>query len=241
MTAIVAEIERFDRLGAVWWDSRGPMRPLHVVNALRLDYLLRRIENRFGLGRGAPLSKLRVLDLGCGGGLVCEPLARAGAQVVGVDASPGNLAAAQAHAAAAGLRVDYRLGEPHGALPDGELFDVVLALEVVEHVSDVPGFVAAAARHVAPGGLMFASTIDRSFKSWLFAIVGAEYVLRLLPRGTHRWRQFVRPAELAAAAASAGLQRTDLRGMRYLPFVHRAAWVGDTRVNYMAAFERPAP
>jgi len=238
MTAIRSEIERFDRLGATWWNPSGPMRPLHVINALRLDHVFERVGAHFGRAHGASLAGLRVLDVGCGGGLLSEPLARRGAQVVGIDASAGNLAAARRHAAAQGVALDYRLGDPAQALGPQELFDVVLALEVVEHVDDVPAFVGRVARAVAPGGLLMASTIDRSWKSFVFAIVGAEYVLRLLPRGTHRWTRFVRPAELAAAAGSAGLQPLEVRGMRYVPVLHRAAWCRDTRVNYLASFTR---
>jgi 2-polyprenyl-6-hydroxyphenyl methylase/3-demethylubiquinone-9 3-methyltransferase len=240
MTVIASEIERFNRLSTTWWKTEGPMRPLHVVNALRLGYIAGRIEQHFGLSHGAPLDGIRILDLGCGGGLMSEPLARLGASVVGIDASVGNVAAARRHAAAEKVTVEYRLGEPGAALRAKERFDVVLALEVVEHVSDVGAFVATAARHVAPGGMLFASTIDRTWKSFLLAIVGAEYVLRVLPRGTHQWQRFVRPAELTAAVARVGLVQTDLRGMRYLPLVHRASWIRDTQVNYIAAFARHA-
>jgi 2-polyprenyl-6-hydroxyphenyl methylase/3-demethylubiquinone-9 3-methyltransferase len=236
MTAIAAEVERFNRLATVWWDSAGPMRPLHVVNALRLAYLRELIAAHLA----AQARPLRVLDIGCGAGLLAEPLARAGARVTGIDAAEKNIAAARVHAEAGGLRIDYRAGEPATALGADEQFDLVLMLEVVEHVADVPAFVAAAARHVAPGGLLLASTIDRTVKSFLFAIVGAEYVFRVLPRGTHEWRRFVRPAELQAAARLAGLALVEQRGMRYLPVLRRASWVRDTSVNYIAAFARPA-
>ena len=239
MTAIASEIERFDRLSATWWNPSGPMRPLHVVNALRQTHVLERIASHFGRD-GESLAGLRILDVGCGGGLLSEPLARRGGQVVGIDASPGNVAAAQRHAASQGVAVDYRLGDPDQALGPAESFDLVLALEVVEHVQDVAAFVGKVAQHVAPGGLLLASTIDRTWKSFVFAIVVAEYVLRVLPRGTHQWQRFVRPAELAAAASCAGLQQIDLRGMRYLPLVHRASWCRDTRVNYLATFARGA-
>ena len=236
MTVIASEIERFNRLSTTWWNCLGPMRPLHVVNALRLGYIAGRIEAHFGLAHGASLKGLRILDVGCGGGLLSEPLARLGADVVGIDASPGNVAAARLHATSEAVTVEYRLGEPGLALRDDERFDVVLALEVVEHVSDIDAFVPTVARCVAPGGLLFASTIDRTWKSFVFAIVGAEYVLRVLPRGTHRWRRFVRPAELSAAVGRAGLTQTDLRGMRYLPLLHQASWIRDTQVNYIAEF-----
>ncbi len=240
MNAINPEIERFDRLSTTWWNSTGPMRALHVVNALRMAYALERIESHFGLARGASLKGLRILDVGCGGGLLSEPLARMGAHVVGIDISPGNVASARLHAARHGVAVEYRLGDPSQTLGQEEQFDVVLALEVVEHVNDAAAFAEFVARRVAAGGLLFASTIDRTWKSFVLAIVAAEYVMRVLPRRTHQWRRFVRPAELAAAVARAGMQQTDLLGMRYLPVLHRASWCRDTRVNYLAVFARDA-
>ena len=241
MTAIAAEIERFNRLSATWWDSRGPMRPLHVVNALRLDYVVAQIASHLGRDTANALSGLRILDVGCGGGLLSEALARLGAQVVGVDASPGNVAAARLHAQSQNVTVDYRLGDPSEALSPQERFDVVLALEVVEHVSDVSAFLATAAACLAPGGMLFVSTIDRTFKSFVVAIIGAEYLLRVLPRGTHQWSMFVRPQELRSALRPSDLQIRDLRGMRYLPLVHKASWCKDTQVNYIATFTHCAP
>ena len=240
MTAIAAEIERFNRLSATWWDSRGPMRPLHVVNALRLDYVVAQIASHLGRDTANALSGLRILDVGCGGGLLSEALARLGAQVVGVDASPGNVAAARLHAQSQNVTVDYRLGDPTEALSPQERFDVVLALEVVEHVSDVSAFLATAAACLAPGGMLFVSTIDRTFKSFVVAIIGAEYLLRVLPRGTHQWSMFVRPQELRSALRPSDLQIRDLRGMRYLPLVHKASWCKDTQVNYIATFTHSA-
>jgi len=240
MTAIAAEIERFNRLSATWWDSRGPMRPLHVVNALRLNYVVEQIASHLGRDSASALSGLRILDVGCGGGLMSEALARMDAQVVGVDASPGNVAAARLHARSQSVTVDYRLGEPAEVLAPEERFDVVLALEVVEHVSDVPAFLATAAALLAPGGMLFVSTIDRTFKSFVVAIIGAEYLLRVLPRGTHQWSMFVRPKELSSALDPSHLQIRDLRGMRYLPLVHKASWCKDTKVNYIATFTHTA-
>ncbi|WP_350297151.1 bifunctional 2-polyprenyl-6-hydroxyphenol methylase/3-demethylubiquinol 3-O-methyltransferase UbiG [Limnohabitans sp. Rim8] len=240
MTAIAAEIERFNRLSATWWDSRGPMRPLHVVNALRLDYAVAQIAAHLGRDTANALSGLRILDVGCGGGLLSEALARLGAQVVGVDASPGNVAAARLHAQSQNVTVEYRLGEPAEVLSPEERFDVVLALEVVEHVSDVPAFLTTAAACLAPGGMLFVSTIDRTFKSFVVAIIGAEYLLRVLPRGTHQWSMFVRPEELSSALAPADLQMRDLRGMRYVPLLHKASWCKDTQVNYIATFTHSA-
>jgi 2-polyprenyl-6-hydroxyphenyl methylase/3-demethylubiquinone-9 3-methyltransferase len=239
-SALPSEVARFDRLSETWWDPAGPMRPLHVVNALRFDYLCELVAERFPGRRGGRLADLRVLDIGCGAGLLCEPFAHRRACVTGIDAASRNIAAARLHAERGGLSIDYRVGEPRSALRAEERFDLVTVLEVVEHVADVAAFLAAAAHHVAPGGLLVASTIDRTLKSYLFAIVGAEYLLRVLPRGTHDWRRFVRPAELEDAAARAGLVPVARRGIRYLPVVHRAAWTRDTSVNYLAAFARPS-
>jgi 2-polyprenyl-6-hydroxyphenyl methylase/3-demethylubiquinone-9 3-methyltransferase len=196
--------------------------------------------SHLGRDRTEALNGLRILDVGCGGGLMSEALARCGAHVVGVDASPGNVAAARLHAESQNVTVDYRLGEPAEVLSPQDLFDVVLALEVVEHVSDVPAFLATAAARLAPGGKLFVSTIDRTFKSFAVAIVGAEYLLRVLPRGTHQWSMFVRPEELRSALASSELHMNNLRGMRYLPVVHKASWCEDTKVNYIATFTRTA-
>lgn len=238
MTIIASEIDRFNRLSATWWNSAGPMRPLHVINELRLGYLRQLIAEQFDCAGPSKLEGLRILDVGCGAGLLCEPLARSGAQVTGIDAAEKNVGAARIHAASQGIAVDYRVGDPAVALRPDERFDVVLLLEVVEHAADVEAFLAAAARHVVPGGMLVASTIDRTWKSFALAIIGAEYVFRVLPKGTHDWRRFVRPAELESAASRAGLARVDLRGMRYVPVMHRALWVRDTSVNYIAAFAR---
>lgn len=234
------EIARFDAWSATWWDTQGPMRPLHVTQALRGRWVQDAAERHFT----RPLAGLRVLDVGCGGGLMSEALARTGAHVVGIDASAGNIGAARRHASRDPLvaaRLDYRHGDPASALQAGERFDLVLALEVAEHVDDVPLFLAQVAAAVAPGGLLVASTINRTARSWLLAIVAAEYVLRVLPIGTHRWRQFVTPDELEAAARRAGLRPAERLGMRYLPVLHRAHWTPDTSVNYLASFVRPLP
>ena len=238
MTTIASEIQLFNRLSATWWNPEGPMRPLHVVNALRLDYVCERIAHLHRPGDpNLPLAGVRILDVGCGGGLLSEPLARRGATVVGVDASKGNIEAARLHAVEQGVAVDYRLGESSKVVSEHEQFDVVLALEVVEHVSDVTEFITTAARSLAPGGLLFVSTIDRTWKSFVFAIVGAEYVLRVLPRGTHHWRQFVRPSEIVEALKPSGLKQIDLTGMRYNPWNHTASWCTDTSVNYITVFK----
>ncbi len=236
MTIVASEIDRFNRLSATWWNRAGPMRPLHIVNELRLEYLCDAMATHFIGVAPAELAPLRILDVGCGAGLLCEPLARRGAHVTGIDAATNNVAAARSHAASQGIAIDYRVGDPAAALRPDERFDVVLLLEVVEHVADVEAFVTAAGRYVAPGGLLVASTIDRTWKSFAFAIIGAEYVFRVLPIGTHDWRRFVRPAELASAANRAGFAMAAIRGMRYLPLLDRASWVRDTSVNYIATF-----
>ena len=230
------EVARFNRLASTWWDPQGPMQPLHVLNGLRLARVLALAEAHHGRPAGSGLAGLRVLDIGCGAGLLCEPLARAGAQVTGIDAADRSIAIARAHAAASGLVVDYRVGEPARALAAGDQFDLLLMLEVVEHVQDVPAFVAGALSHLAPGGLVVASTINRGLRSFVFAIVGAEWVLRLLPRGTHRWRQFVTPAELASAMARRGLRQRTISGVQYRPWRRSARWCESTAVNYIASY-----
>jgi 2-polyprenyl-6-hydroxyphenyl methylase / 3-demethylubiquinone-9 3-methyltransferase len=233
------EVQRFNRLAATWWNSAGPMRPLHVINGLRLGYVLEQIAQHFGCPQD-DLRPLRIADIGCGAGLMCEPLASRGAQVVGVDAAAKNIGAARLHAADGRLNIDYRVGEPNAALRDGEMFDVLLLLEVMEHVDNVQAFLRQAVRHLKPGGLLLVSTINRTARSFVTAIVGAEYVFRVLPRGTHRWAQFVRPDELQAAAVACGLTQHDLRGMGYLPVVHRAWWTHSLSVNYIASFHKPS-
>ena len=232
-----SEVERFNRLAATWWNSTGPMRPLHVINSLRLGYVLEQISGQFGRPHG-DLQGLCIADVGCGAGLMCEPLASRGAQMTGVDAAAKNIAAAQLHADASRLTIDYRVGEPAVALSGAELFDVVLLLEVVEHVDHLQTFMQQAASHLKPGGLLLVSTINRTARSFVTAIVGAEYVFRLLPRGTHHWSQFVRPAELQGAALACGLVQQDRRGMGYLPAVHRAWWTPNVSVNYIASFSK---
>ncbi len=230
------EQARYNRLAATWWNPLGPMRPLHVLNRLRQGRVQALAEAHAGRAPGAGLAGLRVLDVGCGAGLLCEPLARAGAVVTGIDAAARSIDIARDHAAASGLAIDYRAGDPAQALQPGEQFDLLLLLEVVEHVQDVPAFVHSALAHLAPGGLVLASTINRTWRSYLLAIVGAEWLLRLLPLGTHRWRQFVTPAELAQAMAGAGLCQQDITGLRYTPVLHRAHWCPSTAVNYLASY-----
>ncbi len=235
-----AEVERFGRLGADWWDPRGPMAALHKFNPVRLAYIRDQAAARFS--RDAKkidcLKGLRMLDIGCGGGILSEPLARLGAVMVGADPSPENVEIAGAHAAKSGLAIDYRATTAEDLAEAGERFDVVLAMEVVEHVVDVDLFVSTCAAMVKPGGLMIAATLNRTLKSFALAIVGAEYVLRWLPRGTHQWDKFVTPRELETAIENAGLRVTGERGVIYNVFADRWQLSSDLDVNYMLVAAR---
>lgn len=240
-TALAGEIAKFDRLAARWWDPRGPMAPLHAMNPARMGWIIPRIARRHGRDPAAPdaLAGLRVLDVGCGAGLASEALARAGALVTGLDAAGEALAAARAHAAAGGLAITYRDGTPESLLGAGEGgFDAVLALEVIEHVADRGAFCRHLAALTRPGGVAFLSTLNRTARSFLMAKVGAEYVLRLLPAGTHDWRMFVRPAELGAGLRRAGLRVTDIAGLGMDPLTGRWRITRDVGVNYLVAASR---
>jgi 2-polyprenyl-6-hydroxyphenyl methylase/3-demethylubiquinone-9 3-methyltransferase len=229
------EIARFSTLAAEWWDAKGPMKPLHKLNPLRLGWVKAAIAERYRRDEKAPdaLAGLRLLDVGCGGGILSEPLARMGGTVVGIDPAADVIAAAKHHAAEGGFAIEYRVTTAENLAAQGEQFDVVFALEVVEHVVDVPGFVATCGKLVKPGGLMIASTINRTAKAFLFAIVGAEYVLRWLPRGTHTYEKLVTPAELTAALKGAGLEPRAETGVMYVPFVDAFRLTKDMDVNYM--------
>ena len=235
-----AEVERFSALAADWWDARGPMAALHKFNPVRLGYIRDQAAKHFGRDAKTldSLKGLRVLDIGCGGGILSEPLARLGAQVVGADPSEDNIAVAGAHARESELEIDYRATTAEDLAAAGERFDVVLAMEVVEHVTDVASFVATCASMVKPGGLMITATLNRTLKSFALAIVGAEYVLRWLPRGTHQWDKFVTPEELETAIENADLRVTGERGVIYNPFADRWQLSSDTDVNYMLVAER---
>jgi 2-polyprenyl-6-hydroxyphenyl methylase/3-demethylubiquinone-9 3-methyltransferase len=234
-----AEIERFSRLASTWWDPRGPMAPLHKLNPVRLGYIRDKATAHFGRDpkKLDCLKGLRMLDIGCGAGILSEPLARLGATMVGADPSEENIAVASAHAEDNGVDVDYRATTAEALAAANEKFDVVLAMEVVEHVNDVAEFVATCASMVRPGGLMIAATLNRTLKSFALAIVGAEYVLRWLPRGTHQWDKFVKPVELERAIESTGLNVTGERGVIYNPFADRWQLSSDMDVNYMLVAE----
>jgi 2-polyprenyl-6-hydroxyphenyl methylase / 3-demethylubiquinone-9 3-methyltransferase len=227
-------------MAADWWDARGPMAPLHKLNPVRLGYIRDKTAARFGRDpkKLDCLKGLRMLDIGCGAGILSEPLARLGAQMVGADPAEANIAAAQAHALESGVAIDYRATTAEDLAAANERFDVVLAMEVVEHVIDVKAFVATCTTMVKPGGLMIAATLNRTLKSFALAIVGAEYVLRWLPRGTHQWEKFVTPNELELAFERGGLQMTGERGVIYNPFSDRWQLSSDMDVNYMLVGER---
>jgi len=236
------EVERFSRVARQWWDPCGPMAALHKFNPVRLGYIRDRAAAHFGRDpkRLDSLGGLRVLDIGCGGGILSEPLARLGASVVGVDPSENNIAVAQQHAAQSALAIDYRNSTVEALAEAGESFDVVLAMEVVEHVTDVGLFIALAAETVRPGGLLIVATLNRTAKSFALAIVGAEYILRWLPRGTHQWDKFVTPNELEIAIAQAGLHMIGETGVIYNVFADRWQLSADMDVNYMMVAEKPA-
>lgn len=236
-----AEVERFSRHAADWWNPRGPMAALHKFNPVRLGYIRDQVAARFDRDpkKLDCLKGLRMLDIGCGGGILSEPLARLGAEMVGADPSEDNITAAQAHAGEAGVVVDYRATTAEDLAAAKERFDVVLVMEVVEHVTDVNAFVATCAAMVKPGGLMMIATLNRTLKSFALAIVGAEYVLRWLPRGTHQWDKFVTPEELEAAIEDCGLQVIGERGVVYNPFADRWQLSSDMDVNYMLVAQRP--
>jgi 2-polyprenyl-6-hydroxyphenyl methylase/3-demethylubiquinone-9 3-methyltransferase len=234
------EIARFEALAAKWWDERGPMAPLHKFNPLRLTWIKAEIATHFGRDPKDPaaLAGIRILDVGCGAGLLCEPLARMGASVTGIDPTAKLIEAAKIHALASGLAIDYRAAEAEELAAAGAKYDVVLILEVVEHVTDVTAFVATAASLVRPGGLLVASTINRTMKAFLLAIVGAEYVLRWLPRGTHTYDKLVTPEELRAAFTAAQLQPAHETGVAYTPFVDEFRLTSNMDVNYMMTATR---
>lgn len=232
------EVAKFEAMAAEWWNPDGKFKPLHMMNPCRLDYITGQVAAEFGrdLSVGSPFAGLRLLDIGCGGGLLSEPMARLGAEVVGADAAARNIPVARLHAEQSGLAIDYRHTTAEDLAGAGEQFDVVLNMEVVEHVSDPAAYLAACAQLLKPGGLMIASTLNRNAKSYLFAIVGAEQVMRWLPKGTHDWRKFITPDELYDLIRKAGLAPVDRKGMVF----SFAGWswslsARDLSVNYVTA------
>ncbi len=230
-----AEIAKFSAMAAEWWDPHGKFRPLHKFNPVRLEFIRDTVCDHFGRDRRSirPFKGLRLLDIGCGGGLLCEPMRRLGADVTGADASEKNIRTASVHAAEQGLDIDYRAETAEALAADGETFDIILNMEVVEHVADVPGFIASCGEMVRPGGLMIVATLNRTLKSFALAIVGAEYILRWLPRGTHQWEKFVTVEELRDALHGAGLDPGKPTGVVYNPIGDAWSLSRDHDVNYM--------
>jgi 2-polyprenyl-6-hydroxyphenyl methylase/3-demethylubiquinone-9 3-methyltransferase len=227
-----AEIAKFEQLAHRFWDSEGEFKPLHHLNPVRTDYIASRSH----------LDGARVLDVGCGGGLLAEGLARKGARVTGIDLAPAMIETARLHAAESGLDIHYRLQDAAVLADSSEArFDVVCCMEMLEHVPDPRSFINVLGRLIRPGGAVFVSTLNRNLKSFLLAIVGAEYVLRLLPRGTHEYERFIRPAELASHARAAGLELQHTAGLHYEPFSGRCRLTDDVAVNYIAHLTRAGP
>ena len=237
-----AEVEKFSRLAAQWWDPRGKFAPLHKFNPVRLDFIAERAAARFGRDRRAPrpFEGLRLLDIGCGGGLLAEPMARLGFEVTGIDASAKNVGVASAHAAEAGLDIAYRNATVEALLAEGgEGFDMVLNMEVVEHVPDPGRFLRDSSHLARPGGLMVVATLNRTLKALATAKIGAEYVLRWLPRGAHDWRKFLTPEEVRLFLSSEPVAVQGPFGVAFNPLNGRWSLSPDAGVNYMMTVERP--
>lgn len=237
-----AEIAKFAAMAEEWWDPKGKFRPLHKFNPVRVGFIRDRLCQTFGRDpmAGRPLEGLRILDIGCGGGLLCEPLSRLGAKVTGIDATERSVEVAKVHAEAMDLDIDYRFTSAEALAAEGKTFDAVLNMEVVEHVADVESFLATSASLVRPGGIMFLATLNRTMKAFALAIVGAEYVLRWLPRGTHDWKKFLKPSEVAAPLRAAGMELVETTGVSFNPI--NDSWSltpRDLDVNYMAVFRKP--
>jgi 2-polyprenyl-6-hydroxyphenyl methylase/3-demethylubiquinone-9 3-methyltransferase len=234
------EVARFAKLAREWWDADGPFKPLHRINPTRLTYIRDQLCGRFGRDKraAASLKGFSVLDIGCGGGLVSEPLSRLGAIVTGIDPAPENIEAAKTHAKGARLDIDYRAATAEEIAAEGTSFDAVLLLEVVEHVPDVPQFLNSVAPLVKPGGAMILSTINRTLRAYALAIIGAELILRWLPAGTHNWARFVTPDELRRALRASGLTPTDVTGLVYNPLADEWRLSRDSGVNYFATAVR---
>lgn len=236
------EIAKFEAMAAEWWDPKGKFKPLHMMNPVRLDYIVSQIAAEFGRDRRSlrVFEGLRLLDIGCGGGLIAEPMARLGAEVVGADAAEGNIAVARLHAEQQGLQIDYRATTAEALAEAGEKFDAVLALEIVEHVADPKAFIATCHDLLRPGGLAIVSTLNRTAKSFGAAIIGAEWIMRWLPKGTHEWSRFITPAELSEMASASGLNPVDARGMVFNPLTWNWSLSDrDLSVNYAIAARRP--
>jgi 2-polyprenyl-6-hydroxyphenyl methylase/3-demethylubiquinone-9 3-methyltransferase len=235
-----AEVAKFSALAAQWWDPRGKFAPLHKFNPVRLDFIRREAAARFGREGLRPFTGLSLLDIGCGGGLLSEPMARLGFAVTGADASERNIGTAKAHAAQSGLEIDYRATTAESLAAEGLAFDVVLNMEVIEHVADVGSYLPACARLVKPGGITIVATMNKTLKSLALAKIGAEYVLGWLPRGTHDWNRFITPAELCAKLEESGLTTLKKQGVSFDPLIWDWKLSSDVDVNYMIVAWRKA-
>ncbi len=238
-SASADEVERFNRLSSEWWKRDGAFKMVHRFNDARLALLKEALPRHMNADGSLehPLKDVRIADIGCGAGLVAEPMAQMGADVVAIDPSGRNVEIARSHSAAQNIAIDYRHMLPEQLAGSGERFDIVLSMEVIEHVADVPMFLKACATLVAPGGILVLATLNRTFKSFLFGIVGAEYVLRLLPRGTHDWRKFIKPEEIRTALAPYGLHEAEVRGMVFNPFKRDFRVSRDLSVNFIQLFK----
>ena len=237
-----AEVAKFTAMAEQWWDPKGKFKPLHKFNPVRLSYIRDNILSHFGRDATSirPFGGLRILDVGCGGGLLCEPLTRLGASVTGVDAAERNIAIARIHAEQSGLDIDYRTTTSEALAAAGDRFDVVLNMEVVEHVDNVPLYMKSCADLVAPGGLMFTATLNRTARAMAFAVIGAEYVLGWLPRGTHDWNRFLTPEEIKAQLRRNDLKVTGQTGVVFHPLADQWKLSSDMGINYMVLAERRA-
>jgi len=238
-----AEVERFSAIAAEWWNPTGKFKPLHLFNPVRLGFIRDEAARRFGrdIKSPRPFAGLRLLDIGCGGGLLCEPMARLGFSVIGVDASPRNIGVARTHADAQGLDIDYRANTAEALIEQGEpLFDVVLNMEVIEHVADPARFLQDCVKLLKPGGLMIVATLNRTPKALALAVVGAEYVLRWLPPGTHDWKKFIKPKEILEFLAQEPVSVAGPFGVSYDLLTGRWRPSMDTDVNYMMTVDKSA-
>ncbi|MSO91780.1 MAG: bifunctional 2-polyprenyl-6-hydroxyphenol methylase/3-demethylubiquinol 3-O-methyltransferase UbiG [Rhodospirillales bacterium] len=240
-TAASEEIARFSKQATAWWDESGPFAPLHHLNPTRIEFIRDHVAPHFGREPESerPLRNLALLDIGCGGGLIAEPMCRLGARVTGIDADKTAIETARRHARAGGLTIAYRCAAPEAIAEGKQRFDIVLALEVVEHVADLDAFMAACAAVLKPGGAVVASTLNRTARSFLLAKVGAEYLLRWLPVGTHDWQKFVKPSELAKGLSKHGVHVERLQGLSYRPLTRAWAITNDLSVNYLAFAVKP--